>query len=168
MDAIHEEMTRYFAAEKWESLLFVLVGVLAIGASGWMWMTGAALRGIGYPLVLVGLIQIAVGAGVFLRTDKQVAALSDQVGRAPAEFRAAEVSRMEKVQRNFQIYKAVELGLLLAGMALSYLARRRELWYGMAVGLILQSSVMMVLDLLAEHRGERYLNAVRSVSASTR
>lgn len=35
-----KEMTGYFTAEKQESLLFVIVGLMAIGVGAWLWMNG--------------------------------------------------------------------------------------------------------------------------------
>ncbi len=94
------ELAAYFSAEKNESLLFVLAGVAALVASVWMWKTGSAHRGMGYPLVAVGLVQLVVGRSVYLRTDGQVAALAAQRAREPAAFQTAELARMETVEKN--------------------------------------------------------------------
>lgn len=165
MNPMQQEMTRYFTAEKIESVFFVAAGVIAIAASIWMWRTGATLRGMGYPLVIIGLIQIFVGGAILLRTDRQVAELTGQLQSAPAAYQAAEIPRMQTVQRNFALYKWVEIALLLGGLGMSFLFRQNDLWYGVALGLILMSAVMLFLDLLAEHRGARYLEQVQALVA---
>ena len=35
-----KEMTQYFAGEKQESLLFIAVGLIAIGVALWLWANG--------------------------------------------------------------------------------------------------------------------------------
>ena len=65
-------MSSYFVAEKQESIIFIVVGLLAIGLSLWLWMNGHRLKSMAYPLVIVALMQIAVGGTVYLRTDRQV------------------------------------------------------------------------------------------------
>ncbi len=154
---------RYFAEEKAESWLFIAVGVAALLASAWLQKTGSAYRGMAWPLMAVALIQLVVGGTVAWRTDGQVAALTTQLAASPAAFQAAEVPRMEVVMRNFEIYKLIEVGLLLSGVALTYFFRRKELVYGIGLGLVLQSSLMLVLDLFAEKRGDTYLTTVREL-----
>lgn len=157
-----QELARYFAAEKFESVFFIAAGVVAIAVSLWLWRTGDPFRGMGFPLVAIGLIQLGVGGGVFLRTDRQVAALRAQLASSPAEFKAAELPRMETVQRNFAIYKWAEIALLFIGVAMIVLLRRRELLYGVGLGLLIQAGLMLTLDVFAEHRGARYLEQVRA------
>jgi len=162
---MQEQMVRYFSEEKAESWLFILVGVVALGASVWLLRTGSSYRGMAYPLIAVGLIQIVVGGSVAFRTDAQVAALTAQLASSPSAFQLAEVPRMEVVMRNFALYKGVEIALLLVGVALTYAFRQKELVYGIGVGLVMQASLMLVLDLFAERRGDEYLSAIRALPA---
>jgi hypothetical protein len=162
---MQEQMVRYFSEEKAESWLFILVGVVALGASVWLLRTGSAYRGMAYPLIAVGLIQLVVGGSVAFRTDAQVAALTAQLASSPSAFQLAEVPRMEVVMRNFALYKGIELALLLVGVALTYAFRQKELVYGIGVGLVMQASLMLVLDLFAERRGDEYLSALRTLPA---
>jgi hypothetical protein len=154
------ELLDYFGAEKNESLLFVGVALAATVASVWMWKSGSVHRGMGYPLVAVGLIQLVVGGSVYLRTDRQVAALEAQLAQDPAAFQAAEGKRMATVSANFRLYKAIEIALWLAGVAMTYLWKDRERLYSVGVGLILQASIMLVLDLFAERRADTYISAL--------
>jgi hypothetical protein len=162
---MQEQMVRYFSEEKAESWLFILVGVVALGASVWLLRTGSSYRGMAYPLIAVGLIQIVVGGSVAFRTDAQVAALTAQLASSPSAFQLAEVPRMEVVMRNFALYKGIEIALLLVGVALTYAFRQKELVYGIGVGLVMQASLMLVLDLFAERRGDEYLSAIRTLPA---
>jgi hypothetical protein len=115
-------------------------------------------------LVLIALIQLGVGGSVYFRTDTQVAELSAQMSAEPAAYKAAELARMDKVSKNFEIYKVIEIVLLAAGIVMAYALRRSEVFYGVAVGLIMQASVMLVLDLFAERRADTYVVAVTALS----
>jgi hypothetical protein len=163
LEQMQEELLRYFGAEKQESLLFVGVGALAIGVSIYLLVAAHAYRGMSYPLIAVGLIQIAVGGGVFLRTDAQVAALTAQLAREPLAYQAAEQARMKKVSANFELYKGIEIALLAVGIVLTYLFSHRLRLYGAGIGLILQASLMLVLDLFAEQRADRYVEQIAAL-----
>jgi hypothetical protein len=154
-------LTSYFQAEKSESVLFVAVGAAALAASGWLLATSSTMRGMAAPFVAIGLIQLAVGGSVWRRTDRQVDGLRVRLAADPAGLKAAEVPRMEAVMRNFTVYKAVEVAVLLVGLALTVFLRRSELAYFTGVGCVAQGAVMLVFDLFAERRGQAYLDALR-------
>jgi hypothetical protein len=153
-------LAAYFHAEKLESVLFVAMGLAAIAAAIWAWQRVPRYRAIAYPLVAIALIQISVGGAVFLRTDAQVAVLTEERRTAPAAFRSAEGARMGKVMANFQLYKAIEIVILVAGVALLSFLRKRPAMAAIGLGCLLQGSAMLVLDLFAEDRGRTYLEAL--------
>lgn len=161
---MHDELVRYFSAEKSESLLFLLAGVGALVASTLLVRSGSPYRGMAIPLGAIGLIQVVVGASVYLRTDGQVAALTGLLEGTPAEFQRAELVRMTAVMRSFQIYKAIEIVILIGGIALALLYPRRERLYAAGIGCILQGSLMLMLDLFAEKRGQIYIDAIRRLT----
>jgi hypothetical protein len=157
---MNKEMMSYFAAEKQESLLFIVVGLIAIGVSAWLWTGEHRLRSMAFPLVAVAAIQIAVGAGVYLRTEAQVEQLSTQYKRNPAVYRAAETERMRTVMDKFSTYKIIEIALIAFGIALILGMRRSDLAVGIGAGLLLQSAFMLSLDMFAEIRAEDYIEAL--------
>ena len=77
-------LSSYFSAEKQESLIFMAIGLVAIGISVWLWMNGHRLKSMAYPLVVIALLQIVVGGSVYLRTDTQLSALGAQLQANPA------------------------------------------------------------------------------------
>jgi hypothetical protein len=162
--SMQSQLLRYFAAEKAESVIFVLMGVVALGVSVWLWRTGSSYRGMMWPLGLIALIQLGVGGSIYLRTDGQVAALTAHLASTPEAYQAAEAARMEVVMRSFALYKLVELALFAVGVGLTYAFRNRETLYAVGIGLVLQSSLMLVADLFAEKRGDEYLEQVRALS----
>ncbi len=156
-------MSSYFVAEKQESVIFIVVGLLAIGLSIWLWMNGHRLKSMAYPLVVIALMQIVVGGLVYLRTDAQLSTLSAQLQVNPAAFKAEESTRMETVMKNFSIYKAVEMLLLIVGVGMIAFLQRYDMAAGIGVGLVLQAAFTLTLDIFAEARGADYLSAVQSI-----
>jgi hypothetical protein len=153
-----EAMQHYFAAEKAEGLFFMCVGVATLGAGLAFWFRRAFLRGVACPLVAIALIQLLVGGTVYGRTDGQVTALEHQLQTEPRQYRAEELQRMDIVNRNFDRYRNIEMGLLASGIALLAAAwwRRRPTLSGVGLGLALQSALMLVLDFFAEARADLY------------
>ena len=157
-------MNSYFSAEKQESVIFIAVGLLAVGISVWLWMNGHRLKSMAYPLVAIAVMQILVGASVYLRTDAQLPTLSAQLNANPAELKVEETNRMQTVMKNFSIYKAVEMVLLIIGVGMIAFLQRHDLAAGIGVGLVLQAAFTLTLDIFAEARGADYLSAIRSLA----
>ena len=157
-------MSDYFVAEKQESVIFVVVGLLAIGFSLWLWMNGHRLKSMAYPLVVIALMQIVVGGTVYLRTDSQVSTLSAQLQVNPAALKAEETARMETVMKNFSIYKSIEMLLLIMGVGMIAFFQRHDVAAGIGVGLVLQAAFTLTLDIFAETRGAAYLSVVQSIA----
>lgn len=108
-------MSTCFVAEKQESVIFVVVDLLAIGFSLWLWMNGHRLKSMAYPLVMIALMQIVVGSTVYLRIHSLLSTLSRQLQAKPAALKAKQTARMEIVMKNFSIHKAIEMRLLIMG-----------------------------------------------------
>ena len=157
-------MNSYFVAEKQESVIFIAIGLLALGISVWLWVNGHRLKSMAYPLVVIGLLQIVVGGTVYLRTDSQVSTLSAQLQLNPSALKAEETIRMQTVMKNFSIYKGIEMLLLIIGVGMIAFLQRHDIVAGIGVGLVLQAAITLALDIFAETRGTDYLSAVQSLS----
>ena len=158
-----KEMTGYFAGEKQESLLFIAVGLIAICVGIWLWTNGHRLRFMAVPLITIALMQLVVGTTVYLRTESQVQSLIAQSQSAPAQFKQDEVSRMQTVMKNFNIYKAIEMVLLVLGVCLIGFLQRFDVAAGIGAGLVLQAAFTLALDMFAEARGQDYLVALKGL-----
>lgn len=152
-----ENLIRYFIAEKQESIFFITIGIIAFIVSFYLFKTDSSYKGMMYPLILIAVIQLIVGGTVFFRTDNQLVALQNQLHNDPTAFKSAEVSRMAPVIKNFKLYKGVEITLLISGIILTFVFMGKNLWYSIGIGLIIQSSLMLVLDLFAEKRAHEYV-----------
>ncbi len=160
----HAAIITYFKAEKRESLLFMAVGFAAITASVFLWRTDSPWRGMAYPLVAVALIQIVAGSTVYFRTDAQVLGLHGQLATDPDGYLETELPRMETVRRSFSLYKGIEITLLVLGVAGYFFFRERQALFAASLGLMLQSALMLALDLVAERRADVYLDHIRRLA----
>ena len=156
----------YFRGEKAESLLFLAIGIaaLAFAVFAWLKWNEPFVKGMAVPLIVIGLIQMTVGGTVFARTDKQVSALNAQVAQDAKAYRAAELPRMEKVMKSFTAIKWTEIVFVLTGIGLLMLTSTDGFWKGLGLGLMLQGSVSLTLDVFAEKRGAEYITAVEQLS----
>jgi len=162
-----DQLVRYFQAEKAESALFLLAAAAAVAISLVLINSANEYRWMAAPLIAIALIQGTVGGAVLLRTNHQVLRLTDQLDSDPQDFRAQELARMSSVQRNFRLYRMGEIAVLLAGIALTYTLRARLDWYAVGIGCIAQGALMLVFDLVAEHRAATYVeHIVRLVQPS--
>lgn len=160
----------YFTAEKNESLIFILFGVLTIGFSVYALIKwgDSFYRGFAIPAILIGIIQIVVGSTVYLRTDQQIIQVETLYRQDKSVFKSTEGPRMDTVMKNFLIYKMVEVAFVVIGLLLILFAASKEFWLGIGVGMLLQGALMLTADIFAERRGKEYIQAMDSVSVATK
>ncbi len=160
----------YFTAEKNESLIFILFGVLTIGFSVYALVKwgDSFYRGFAIPAILIGIIQIVVGSTVYFRTDQQIIQVETLYQQDQAAFKNTEGPRMNTVMKNFSIYKKVEVAFVVIGLLLILFAASREFWLGIGVGMLLQGALMLTADIFAERRGKEYIQAIQATSISTK
>lgn len=161
LDALRAAMTTYFIDEKWESALFIAVGAAMIVFSFVLYRADSLYKAAAVPLVLFALIQIAVGAVIYQRTDNQLSGLYKQAGEQATQYQQEEGARMDKVLSSFKLYRGVEIALLLLGIALCLVFREKMHLYAGGVGLIGQAALMLVLDLVAEKRADIYVASLK-------
>ena len=87
---------RYRAAERRGGAIFVAAGLTAVSLCAWLAARATAYRGMIPPLGVLGLVEIGIGATVFLRTPHPVDARRDR-------------DRMRGVIASFRVYKVVEV-----------------------------------------------------------
>jgi hypothetical protein len=152
----------YFAAEKNESLIFILFGILTIGFSVYALLKwgDSFYRGFAVPAILIGIIQIVVGSTVYFRTDKQINQLETLYQQDQAAFAKAETPRMDTVMKKFSLYKKIEVVFVVMGLLLIFFAPSKGFWLGIGVGMLLQGALMLTADIFAERRGKEYIRSI--------
>jgi peptidoglycan/LPS O-acetylase OafA/YrhL len=164
---------KYFIAEKQESLFILIIGIIAIllAISFWFFIktNPAFFKGAAVVLMALGLVQTIVGFNIYTRTDKQKSDIAYNIGMEPASYaKHTELPRMEKVMKNFVIYRWVEIAFIIAGLVLIFLFRSnpdKAFWYGLGLALTIQSATMLGADYFAEQRGEIYSKQLEEISA---
>lgn len=158
-------IVKYFTGERQESFLFLGLGILGlIFAIGFITIPRATfLRGVAIPLVLVSALEIIVGLTLIYRSPKDIIRVETYMSEKTELVQKEEIPRMEKVMKNFVLFRYTEITLIFMGIILMYGAKQYPLWNGIGVGLFIQSSIVLLLDFFAERRGEVYLEYLKSI-----
>jgi hypothetical protein len=156
----------YFKPEKYEALLFLLIGIALIAFSVYAIMKfgDSFYKGLAIPFILIALVQIVVGGSVFFRTDKQIDQLEILYKENPKVFADQELARIIPVNKNFIVYRNVELAFIVIGLGMFFFLRGKDFWYGVGVGMFIQGAVMLSLDMFAERRGHIYQKQLTNIS----
>jgi hypothetical protein len=159
---------KYFHGEKQESLLFLIIGIIAIILAIIFWFliktNPSFFKGAAIPLLAIGIIQSAVGFTVYSRSDKQMKEIAYKAGIEPVSYvKQQEFPRIQTVMRKFIIYRWVEIAFIIAGIILIFLYRAnpdKAFWYGLGITLTIQATLMLGADYFAEKRGKIYIKSL--------
>jgi len=158
---MQNRIKNYFQEEKQESLFFLGVATLAtiLGLLGIFYFDNPMWLGIAIPLLGIALIQVIVGLSFFVQTNRQVPSLLLLFEKNPTQFFKEEIPRMEKVNANFKVYRNIEMLIFLLGFFFAVVGtafRWGDFVIGTGIGLLIQSSIMLCLDLFGEFRANLY------------
>lgn len=158
----------YFKQEQIESLIFIILGILSICLA--LIFLGiikySFFKGMAVPLLLIGLTQLTVGSIVYLRSPEDKYRVTQMLINERSKIKTEEIPRMEKVMQNFTVYKWIEIVLILASIILLiiFYYSPQTYWKGLALGLLIQAIIMLSLDVLAENRGQVYIEQLQKIS----
>lgn len=152
---------KYFRAEKDAGFYIIVVGAVLILLSAWLWWSGSRYRAMAIPLTVFAILEVTVGTTIYLRTDKQIDTLTEQYYTDREQYGREETARMEKVMSGFRVYKVAEIVVLIAGLALLVVYRRRPTLAAVGAGLVLQAGILLAFDIIAAQRAQMYLDALR-------
>ncbi len=160
------DIEQYFLAEKWGGLVAMCIGIIAILAAIICYFTikNNWSNGFIIPLVIIGLLQIAVGYNVYNRSDNDRKNNVYAYDLRPEKLRNEELPRMEKVAKSFTTLKYVQLALLVISIILILWLNddsKRSFWVGLAMGLLIQATATFLFETIAEKRGKEYLEKLR-------
>ncbi len=155
------DIERYFIAEKNESVLFIIVGLVAIVLAlvfffylKTNWHKGAAI-----PFLMVGIMHLMVGITIYKRSDADRLRNVYAYDMNPQELKTKELPRMEKVNKNFVVLRYVEIALLLIGLGLIFSFKNnfdKTFWVGLGIALAIEAVVSLGADHFAEKRAKAY------------
>jgi hypothetical protein len=153
----------YFAGERWSALytgcvnlLFVVIGI-ALVLRGNDFQRGAA-----WALIGLGALHVVAAVGYALDLHRRVPRYEALLARDPAEFKRAELTRMEGVVSGFTPIGFFYGGLLLTGAAVATygFARRGATWPGIGLSVCLQGLAALALETIDYRRALRYEHQV--------
>ena len=161
------DIENYFLAEKQESLLFIVVGLVAIALAllFFLLVRGNFYKGAAVPLLLVGMLQFGAGLTVYKRSDEDRKRNVYAYGMEPYQLKNKELPRMKKVNSNFVVYRWIEIALLLAGTVLLFYFKSdpyRQFWFGLGVMLAIEAAIMLGADYMAEQRAREYTKGIEA------
>ncbi|MEI6524117.1 MAG: hypothetical protein WCO37_11550 [Bacteroidota bacterium] len=152
------QLEKYFYAEKYESALFVLVGILAIAFAAYFLIKikQPFYNGAAYPLIAVAFIQIVVGSSVYLRSTKDIVRVTEMMHTNSSKIQTQEIPRMNVVMKNFTLYRWVEIVVIISGIIVFLYFQSSSFYKGFGLGLLIQAGFLLLLDYFAERRGAIY------------
>jgi hypothetical protein len=159
------QLEKYFYAEKYESAIFVLVGIIAIAFAAYFLIKikQPFYNGLAYPLIAVAFIQIVVGSSVYLRSTKDIVRVTEMIHTNSSKIQTQEIPRMNVVMKNFTLYRWVEIVMLISGMIVFLYFQSSTFYKGFGLGLLIQARFLLLLDLFAESRGAIYLEYLQTL-----
>lgn len=164
------DIEKYFNAEKSESLLFIIIGIAAVGLAllFYFYLKSNWHKGFAIPLLVIGLLHVIAGTTVYKRCDEDRKRNVYAYDMNPGELKDKELPRMKKVNRNFIIYRYSEIILLIAGAVLFFYFRNvdgQAFWCGLGVALAVEATITLGADIVAEQRAQRYTAGIQSYTA---
>ncbi|NWK95952.1 hypothetical protein DM806_09745 [Sphingobium lactosutens] len=159
----------YFNAERTGGLRFIIVGTIAlvIALAVWGWRHGPFWWGVAWVLAVSALIQINVGITYWWRSPDDLERVQHLVAQEPGRIVGEEVPRMQAVLKSYAISIRIEIAVLAAGLALLVLSPHGSAWQGAGMGLAVQTGLVLLLDGLAERRGQAYLQWLLAFMATS-
>lgn len=159
-------VVKYFNGEKAESYIFILIGVIALAMAFYFIfaLKSSFWKGAAIPFIIVALLEFVVGYTIVTRSPKDIARVETFIQKEPQSIKTLEIPRMEKVMRNFVIFRYAEIALIILGIALMYSSMNETFWRGIGLGLFIQASIVLCLDFFAERRGHIYLEYLNQLS----
>lgn len=156
---------KYFVAEKQESLVFLVLGAIAVIVAllGWLFYKTPFWKGMAIPFLLTGCVQLAAGYVVYTRSDNQRIENVYALDMNPQQLKQKELPRMQRVVKNFATYRWVEIVLLLMGLGLFFYVRNdpeKQFWAGWGLALVIEALLFFAGDTIGFKRAQEYTDAL--------
>jgi ABC-2 type transport system permease protein len=134
--------------------LFSVVELLA-AIGFWYWGRTTIAKTFTWPLLVMGLFLIAVGAGLYAANHPRIAQFENDYRREPKAFLEAEIQRTSKSQRELALVFKILPAIIIFAAVVIMLAPA-SIWRPIAVALILNAAFLMVVDSNTDARNDAY------------
>lgn len=165
------DIEKYFLSEKQAALMVLIIGAIAIllGLIFLFALRTSLFKGAAVPLLVLGLLECIVGYAIHKRSDADRVRLVYAYDMNPQQLKSEELPRMQEVNRKFVIYQAVEIGLVVIGIALLILYRgqtERSFWVGLGLSLIIQGVLLFGMETISTQRAKEYTRKLSAYLAA--
>lgn len=159
-----DSIIAYFNGEKVQCTVGAIASILFIASSiFFLFQQKVFLKGIAYSAIPLSILLLVICLGVIFRTSKDIERVSTFYQETSTNIQVEEIPRMEKVMKNFNIIKKVEMAIFIIGLALIIIFWPNELRRGVAVGLLIMGVLLYTFDHMAESRGVAYVQFLKSL-----
>jgi len=134
--------------------LFSVIELLtAIGF--WYWGRTPIAKAFIWPLLVMGLLMIGVGVGLYTANHPRITQFENEYHREPKAFLEAELQRTSKSQRDLAlVFKILPAIVIFAAVVI--MLTPASIWRAIAVTVILTAAFLMVVDSNTEARNDAY------------
>ena len=159
-----DNILAYFNGEKLQCIVGAFISIIFITFSIFsVFQQKAFLKGIGYAVLPLSILLFIICVGVVYKNSSDLERVNTFYTDDPQRIQTEEIPRMEKVMTSFDIIKKVEIAIFIIGVLLAVILWRNELMRGVAIGLMTMGICLYAFDLIAESRGEPYIQFLKSL-----
>ncbi|MEM6378585.1 MAG: hypothetical protein AAF705_10235 [Bacteroidota bacterium] len=155
-------------AEVFSTTFFILFGGLFLLASFGFWQLGKTeiAKAFTTPTLVVGLLLITIGLGLFFTNRARVANFSEAYENDPTAFVASEVIRAEKAMAEYQlvVFKIIPAIIILAALLIIFIDRPN--WRAISITTIAMMVIILSIDINANARISEYHQQLISLDKS--
>lgn len=158
----------YFIEKRIESFIFIIIGTIAflLALFFLLIIKYSFFKGMAIPLIVIGFIQLTIGINSYSQYSQEIIKVNYLIKKEPKEIQTEELSRIEKKIENYIIYQWIEISLILIGIILfvKFYNSSQAYWKGLGLGLLIQVSIMLSLNIIAEHRSVLYYQKLLEIN----
>ena len=156
---------KYFNGEIIQCSIGIIIGLISATLSlyGWFWLKSDLYKGMALPSFIIAFFLLIICIGVVIRSPKDIQRVSEFRLTHTEKIITQELPRMQKVMNNFRIIKIAEGIVVLIGLILFFTFANNPFVKGIAIGLMIQGSIMFIFDYFASLRGEPYLEYLKGI-----
>jgi hypothetical protein len=161
--AVGADLRSYYGGERVAAYVIGGMGAAAAGTGAYLVTRDADFaRGLGWSWLALGGLELLGAAFYSLQVGAAIDHYESALARDPAGYRAAEIDHIGGTESRFLYYRAIELGLTLAGVGVATygVATHQDVLAGTGLGVGSLSLPLLVIDSFNDARARRYLDEV--------
>lgn len=166
MPSLPLSLSKYFKQEATGSFVLAGIGLFMSSLGAYLYFDHGVMQDMGYPLSIIGIVQLILGINAGRNALKYPQKLSVQMENNYAIALKAELIRLKKIWQIFTLLKYLEIIAAAMGVYFMVFETENDQLYSIGLGLGIQASVMLVHDLFAEGRMKIYQGAINEALTS--